>query len=294
MRLTEKNELQTATLEELCFDVIIQENPRTTNSEYSRVVVGVINGQEMDLNYCSPRYELVENSKIFPEIERILNAANIKFEVEYQHINYVRFYVDYTITDKRFEHKIEGTNDSIYPLIRVRHSYNGQTKYAIMFGYFRMICSNGLVVPVEEMKENNLAITGKHTASILNSLNQLNETLSNFAENKNDVITKILAKYQIMANSNVHNVSTRIEEILKASGINAVENNNMNTITYISKLIHNEAKEVGLGYNGNINDWLVYNGINVYINDNSLNIAAPETRREKDSKVFEYILATAA
>jgi len=39
-----------------------------------------------------------------------------------------------------------------------------------------------------------------------------------------------------------------------------------------------------------VNDWLIYNGINQYINDDSRNIASPEKRRETDSKVLEYML----
>jgi hypothetical protein len=49
-------------------------------------------------------------------------------------------------------------------------------------------------------------------------------------------------------------------------------------------------EEKSLGYNGKVTDWLIYNGVNQYINDNSLNIAAPEKRMEADSKIFEYLL----
>jgi hypothetical protein len=41
-------------------------------------------------------------------------------------------------------------------------------------------------------------------------------------------------------------------------------------------------------YNGKINDWLIYNGVNQYIFDDRRNIVAPEKRIETDSKVFEY------
>ena len=53
-----------------------------------------------------------------------------------------------------------------------------------------------------------------------------------------------------------------------------------------------EASNPVLGYNGKINNFLVYNGINQYINDNSRNVAAPEKRAEVDSKVFEFMLET--
>ena len=57
------------TLNDLIFPVELKDNPRKTNREYSKVVTGVVGGEEMDLNYCSPIYELVPNEMIFPKVE---------------------------------------------------------------------------------------------------------------------------------------------------------------------------------------------------------------------------------
>jgi hypothetical protein len=65
----------TCGMNEILFPVQFIENSRKTNREYSRVVVGTIDGEEMDLNYCSPRYALVPNAEIFPEIEDILTLT---------------------------------------------------------------------------------------------------------------------------------------------------------------------------------------------------------------------------
>ena len=54
------------TVDELCFPVELIDNPNKTNREYSKIVVGEVDGEDMDLNYCSPRYELVPNDMIFP------------------------------------------------------------------------------------------------------------------------------------------------------------------------------------------------------------------------------------
>jgi hypothetical protein len=282
------------TLNDLLFKVDLIDNPKKTNSEYRRIVVGIINGEEMDLNYCSPRYELVKNEAIFPQVEEILRANNIEFEAEYTHINNVRFYADIRITDRRYIYKMNGTNDVIYPLLRVQHSYNGLTKYKIVFGYFRMVCTNGLTIAVEEMKHFNLVITGKHTTSILRSLEQLNNMLHMFAENAAEVTTVITAKYETLRSRNVLAVEARIEEVLKAAKIAAIDNSKFNTVNYIKGIVLDEANGTNgvmdMGYNGQVNDWLIYNAVNRYIYDNSRNIAAPEKRMEVDSLVFEYML----
>lgn len=284
-----KQNLQTVQLNDLLFDVEMRDNPRNTNSEYAKVVTGIIDGQEIDLNYCSDRYALVPNADIFPVVRQILVSHNIHFTESYQHLNNARFYADYVIEDKCFAYKISGSNgDMIKPKITVRHSYNGLTKYVIVFGYYRLICSNGMVIAVEEMKEYNLHLVGKHTESIKNSLLQLNNTMNYFAQNAAQITAAITAKYDTLAGNFVANVDDRITEILNKSKIVIIDNSKFDTLDYIKEVINSE-KDL---YNGRVNDWLIYNGINRYIHDNKLNVKAPEVRTEMDSKVFEYMLQT--
>ena len=277
-------------LQDLLFPVALIDNPNRTNREYSKIVTGVIDGGEFDLNYCSPRYELVPNDKIFPQVETILKAHGIKFRAEYSHTNHARFYGNFIIDDPRFAYKMEGTNDVINFIWNFQHSYNGLTKYKGVAGYYRLVCSNGLVVPVQEMKSYNLSIEGKHTSSILKSLEQFSQILEDLTNNVKIVKTSITRKYEILGGSWVAKPEDRITEVLKATKIGMVDNVRGNTITEILGRINKESRMVGLGYNGKVNDWLIYNAINHYIHDDNFNIAAPEKRRETDSKVLEYML----
>jgi hypothetical protein len=288
-----KQGAQIVTAEGFYFPVELRKNPRKTNKEYSRVVTGTIDGEEVDLNYCSPVYALVKNEEIFPEIEKVLNDNGIKFEVTYRHINNVRFYADYTITDDRYAYQMKGTNDKIRPMLRVQHSYNGLTKYKITFGYFRLVCTNGLTVPVQEMKEFNLCIVGKHTDSIKQSFKKLNAMMEHFAENAVQINLAITARYEALGGSWVKNPVERLAEVLEATKIAMVDNKNFNTLNDIMSRINHEAQIPNLGYKGRVNDWLIYNGINQYLNDDNRNIAVPEKRQETDSKVLEYLLETA-
>lgn len=276
-------------LNDLLFPVELNDNPRKTNSEYSKVVTGIINGEEMDLNYCSDRYRLIPNGDIFPNIEDVLISHGINYQPNYRHINNVRFYADYTIQDDRYAYRMKNTTDLVYPMLNVQHSYNGLTKYKIVFGYFRLVCSNGLVIPIEEMKKYNLFIVGKHTEQIVHSFKELNIMLSHFGTNAKLIIGDIVAKYELLGDSAVTNMEDRIKEVLNATKIKIVENSKFNTIDVITNIVKKEANDSTLGYGGTINDWLIYNGINQYINSDRT-IAAPEIRAENDSKVFEYML----
>lgn len=278
------------TLNDLCFPVELRDNERKTNREYSKVVTGVIGGEEVDLNYCSPIYELVPNETIFPKVEEILNQHGIAFSAQYSHTQNARFYGNFIIEDPRFGYKMAGTNDVIKFIWNFQHSYNGLTKYKGVAGFYRLVCSNGLVVPVQEMKEYNLVLEGKHTSSIIRSLEEFSQILVNVTNNLGTVKTAITAKYEMLGGRWVAKPEDRLKEVLQASKIAIIDNAKFNTLNDITNRIMSEAQKTGLGYNGRVNDWLIYNGINQYINDDNRNIAAPEKRRETDSKVLEYML----
>jgi len=278
------------TLDEMCFPVEMRDNERLTNREYSKVVTGVIDGEEIDLNYCSPVYQLVPNSDIFPKVVEILEQKRIKYSAQFSHTQNARFYGNFIIEDPRFAYIMQGTNDMIKFMWNFQHSYNGLTKYRGVAGFYRLICTNGMVVPVEEMNEYNLVVQGKHTSSILHSLQDFSSIMENVTNNLGVVKNSIVAKYELLGGRWIANPKDRVLEVLKASKITPVENAKFNTVNDILARIQKEANDTGLGYNGRVNDWLVYNGINQYVNDDSRNIAAPEKRRETDSKVLEYML----
>lgn len=277
------------TLADLTFPVEIRDNERKTNREYSKVVTGVINGEEIDLNYCSPVYELVPCADIFPVVENIFNQHGIAFEADYSHTQNARFYGNYRITDPRFSYRMQGTNDSIDFIFYYQHSYNGLTKYKGLAGYYRLVCTNGLTVPIQEMKEYNLCLEGKHTSVIKHSLIEFGSLLTNLVNNIGTVKKAITDKYEQLGGVWVAKPEDRVTEVLKASGIISVDNKKFNTVNEILATIRAEANDTSLGYNGRVNDFLIYNGINQYI-FNDRNVAAPEKRRDVDSKVLEYML----
>ena len=282
-------------LPEILFPVEIRDEELDSNSEYTKRVIGVgigENGRDKLLNQCSPRYELVPNSIIFPQIENVLNTNGIKFEPEYKHVQNVRFYGDYQINDSRYGYQMPNTKDKIQPMLRVQHSYNGLTKYRIIFGYFRLVCSNGLVIPIQEMQEYNLVIVGKHTESILHSFDKLNTMLQSFSKNAKQITTAITAKYELLGGRWVADPRERIKEVMTANKIAIIDNSKYNTLNDVVGRVMSEAngEKEDLGYNGRVNDWLIWQGINQYLNDNNRNIAVPEKRMETDSQVFEYML----
>jgi len=279
-----KNGLKECNLKDLLFKTeMIEQTEFACNSDYAYDIFGYLGENQIKtrLNSCSKRYELVLNENIFPPVRQMLIEKNINFKETYLHLNNARFYAEYVINDKPY--KIIGGNDEIFPMLKVQHSYNGLTKYMITFGYYRLVCTNGLTIPVKEKDEFNLAIIGKHTISIKESISKLFNVVDLFVEQGN----KYVINFDYLAERAVNNLDDRLKEVMGFAKITIVENNNFNTIDYIGGIVRKEANSL---YNGQINDFLVYNGINQYINNNELNIKAPEVRAESDKKVLQYML----
>lgn len=245
-----------------------------TNSEYAYAVIGNINGEEKLLNCCSNVYELIPNSEIFPKIREVFNLHNISFTERYKSIDNVRFYADYVLTDTKFN--IGANGDICQPLLRVRHSYNGKTKYAISFGYYRIICDNGLVVPIDNKLAQNLHIVGKHTEKINHSIDILFNRIQMFINNQN----LYKQNFDILSKKVVEKPMERITEVLEFANI-PVKN-----VEKVLSIVTNESNQL---YNGVINDWLIYNGVNQLI-DKGDNKKVLEQKELYDYKAIEFLL----
>lgn len=231
------------------------------------------------LNTCSDVYELVPNEMIFPKIEQMLNDAKIPFTVEYKMLDFSRFYADYTLNLAGVS--VGNRKDKIFPVIRVTHSYNGLLKYKITFGWFRLVCENGLILPVEGKEENNLSIVGKHTKQILESLSKLMDKIKHFIKNEK----KFMEKFEVIADRSVKNWEDRVIEVMAASGAGK------RGFAQITEKIKQESEKL---YDGKVNDWLIYNGFNFHLfnavtKEGKPYDTAPNLRHDQDKKVFDTL-----
>jgi len=242
-------------------------------------------GIKTKVNTCSDVYELVHNSVIFSVIRNLLLDSGIAFSESYEIINYSRFYGSFIIDG--FDFAI-GENDHIKPVLKVQHSYCGTTKYKINFGYFRLICSNGLVLPVHEMDDFNFSVIGKHTEKINSAVDELIEKVQYFINNA-EAYTEDFKRLDLNI---VPDVEKRIEEVLKACNIAITENSKYSTIKAITNKIESEMFDLYLGLFDEVSDWLIYNSINWYIYNEYRTAEAPELKENTDAKVLQYIIST--
>lgn len=225
---------------------------------------------------------------LYPVIEKMLRKAKCKFTKSYKiNKNQTVFNAVYIITKVRSKDVgIDlGHGDKIYPTLMVGNSYNGLKMAAFLFGYFRMICSNGIVIPLEGKEESNLHIKGKHTQKLDLTFGDLVKKLRTFLK-KN---TKVKKRFKVLTDRMVVNYGERIEEVMNATKVGY----SRDQFNGIYDSITAEAQK---SYKGAVNDFLIYNGINALIfkgtdSKGNKNSALPEVKRKLDRKVFEFIMS---
>jgi hypothetical protein len=97
------------------------------------------------LNFCSAKYELVENYKIYIPLEFELKKANLPYRKIAKIINGSRFYVDYIIGNR-----LSGpTVNDIQAKISVWNSYDGSLRFRQEMGFYRVTSGSILSRPTE-------------------------------------------------------------------------------------------------------------------------------------------------
>lgn len=277
-------------LQDFLFDVEMVKSTEKSVSAHEYKIIAYLDGLNAEptkLNSCSGGFNLLKNVAVYPPIEQMLTDAGIIYEKSYtmnkEMTVFSATYVFYTLHGKDLAIDL-GNGDKIYPTLMVGNSYNGQKQSAFIFGYFRMICANGLVIPLEGQEEKNLHIKGKHTKKLNLSFNELTLKIDEFIAmnsivktNFNTITDRMVVKY-----------GERIEEVLTATKVGYT----MDQFNMVYDIVTEEADKL---YNGKVNDFLVYNGINALIHkeliEGKKTIALPEVKRKLDQKVLSYIMA---
>ena len=115
----------------------------------------VVDEHKNILNYCTEGYSLVENKKIFLPIEEKLRSGKVDFIRQVRTVTDSQFYVTYLLKSKNTKKLGE-----LYPRLTIVNSYDGKVKFRHEFGWFRLVCTNGLTRP---HGETNIQVS-KHSA----------------------------------------------------------------------------------------------------------------------------------
>lgn len=225
--------------------------------------------QNKVVQMCAETYQLVDNEYLIgPIYDRMKKLFGEKgFDTEVKSYDDRKFYVKFIIKNQVFE-IIKG--DDICPVIEVSNSYDGSMKQRIGLGYYRMICSNGMMAFTRAFTSDQKHSTrlGKLSLDpIFKQLDKMELRLEQFNQLTNRLITP----------TEMGTITAKLRD--------------SNSIKYPKKLVsigpliaEKEAAQLGIG----LNAWLLYNGFNnaLYHSDGKL---LPEERERIDRRVLGVI-----
>lgn len=235
------------------------------------IVITKPGGVKRIVQYCSEIYHLVPNAEVVPAFETELSKF-FKVEKRIRMRNWARFYIDFILKDKMLE-VVE--KDAVFPKITLINSYDGAVKYQFTSGFYRLICTNGLTIPVGEQRKFKSMHTpklGKET-----SFGAVLEMASEFLASASD----IFESYRELHEQQVRNWELRIEEVVEETSFPPSLQEDVMARMQIEMSLFKELPP---------SDWMIYNAFNYQLNHNE-DLKAKESKKEDvDSEVLEYLL----
>jgi len=234
------------------------------------IVVTKPDGKKRVVQYCSDIYYLVPNDSIIPEFEKEMSRF-FKIEKQVRMSRWARFFIDFILMEKGTQ---MAPKDMVFPKIRLINSYDGSIRYHFQAGFWRQICSNGMMGFVWEkgIKQMHTPKLGKET-----SFGAVMEMASEFLAESSD----ILEVYKELQDSEVPDWMNRIEEVAEETAF---------PITMQEDVVERMGTELDMLSGTVPNDWLIYNAFNYQLNHNE-DLKAKESKKDAmDQEVLQYLL----
>ena len=236
------------------------------------IIIKLPDNKRRIVQFCSELYHLLPNRDIVPIFETELSKY-YQIETSVKMDRWARFYIDFLLKDKLINIQ---DGDPIFPRVRLANSYDGSVRFHYELGFFRLLCTNGMTVPVGDSVRK---IVSMHTPKLgeETSFEKVFQLTSEFvAERLN--ISEIYVELQ---NQPVRDIHSRVEEII---------DNTSFPIKLHEDVLSRVEQEVAALPGIKPNDWLVYGGFNYQLNHGDDFKAKEAKKNDIDLEVLDYLI----
>lgn len=226
------------------------------------------------VNTCSERYTLLTN-------EEILSPLMEELEKNYPgHIKLISSIYQDAIFNFKISIESNPINlgkkhalDTIFPSIAIDNSYNGKKKLSYLFSIMRLVCTNGMMIPVELFPGAVFMHTPEEGELATDTVMGL---FADFMDN----LDKYIEPFEDLRATPVFNIHHRVDQVIEATKFpTSLRDDVIERIAY-------EQQQLNLP----TTQWLVYNGFNYLLNHSKDIEMAPYKRQKIDSEVQLFLL----
>ena len=246
-----------------------------------------IDGQKIMTVGVTPAYHPTSNADIWNPINEALEKVGGNWSTRVKKNDGVSFGLEVINHDESLAIK---KDDLIFPRIYVTNSYNAEESWMAQIGYFRMICSNGLIAL--EDGERSFKVKASHSAKNLELADRFAEEVDYFITNK-----KVIAERYKPLMEQVPKKDLRDEVINVLSKSNLISipkgkkdrEEKLNSNEWVNRVLNTISSEMSELKYKSANKFLIYNAVNKNLWDNEFNSRNERNRRQTDEKVLAIL-----
>lgn len=244
------------------------------------------------VNVVSTSYGHLPNEDFFAKAEIAIIEAGLKYETRSINREDRQFVVDYVLMDDSFVVKMKSgldkgktrQVDEIRPMLRFANSYDGMLKASGSFGFYRLVCTNGLMV-AQEMVNFRLLHKGQ-IAEV--AIPKIGELVEKFISNEYYELSK---KFEVLAERAIKadELEGWVKMVADKTGIFTFEKSAKNPEPSLNArmVIEGVQREAAL-LEVEPNQWLGYNAFNEVLHDKLKK--GFDKQKQLDQKLFETVL----
>ncbi|MEO1485702.1 MAG: DUF932 domain-containing protein [Bacteroidota bacterium] len=236
------------------------------------------------VNVVSNSYGHLPNQVFFKKAEEMMQNSGLNFELQTINRDDRAFAMEFIISDKS-QFTVKHKDDVILPMLRFKNSYDGSERTSGHFGFYRLVCSNGLHVA-----KANIHFSIRHTKNNTHLvMPRLNSLFNRFMNNE---FYSIVEKFLKMQSVELLDTKKFVQEVLERTKLFKYECSDKNMdpskkSREVLKILDNES--LAMGTNPNL--WLGYNAFNSVLHRN---MKKSFSQQEKlDKLLFDEILEMA-
>lgn len=248
----------------------------TSNPQQECAIVIDDNGVKKMVNVCSKQYELLPNIHIIEPLLEMFGEQNITLQSSHRLDS--RFSLDIVFHDYKAE--IQG-KDPIVAKLKMNNSYDGRAKYSFNMGFFRMICSNGMVIPLEGYEDKNISKKMRHTPALGVAFDK--EALADMVQEFGENMLLFEKPFEDLASKKIS--QNDLPELLTT-----ITGKTKFPVRQLDMVIDRLEVEMGLLKETTVNHWLVYNAFNYELNHSTEINLDPAKKEELDQSIFGLLL----
>jgi hypothetical protein len=241
----------------------------------------VLSGGEI-VNVVSNRYAHLANEQFFLEVERQLIESEIQYTTRTINRENRSFVADYILQDENFEIRVKNGMDNLKPMLRFTNSYDGTSKTAGHFGFFRQVCSNGL-----HIGQTAFGFKVKHTGNMAQVvIPKITDLIRTFIDNE---FYSLHRKFEVLAETPIENVRDFVKVTAEHFNLFQYESSETNpapslNARLVEEAMQREANLLGTGPNL----WLGYNAFNEVLHGKLKKTFT--NQHQLDARIFNHLL----